>query len=76
MLDWVVDLLRVVPNYSFIVSVIAVAMSIYWSLAKLRQWRLAGIIQKLWDRRNKEIRFKKTQRVARGARANEIDIGR
>ena len=53
----------------------AVAMSIHWGLAKLRQWRLEAIIQRLWDRRNREIRFRKTQRGARETRTNEIDIG-
>lgn len=43
MLDCVVLCLRVVPQYNFIVTVIAVAISIYWALAKLRQWRLEGI---------------------------------
>jgi hypothetical protein len=75
MLDFVVHCLRVVPQYNFIVTVIAAAMSIYWGLAKLRQWRLEGIIQKLWDRRNKEIRFKKTRTGTRDAGANEIETG-
>ena len=62
MLGWLVDLLRVVPHYDFIVTVMAVTMGIYMLDAKLRQSRLEGIIQRLWERRNREIRFKKTQR--------------
>ncbi len=71
MLGWSVDLLRVVPHYNFIVSVIAVAIIIYWGLAKLRQWRLEASIQRLWDRRNRKIRFRKTVRRTRDTRAEE-----
>jgi len=62
MLDWLLDILKVVPNYNFIVTVIAAGMTIHWAEAELGQWRLEGIIQRLWDRRDREIRFKKTQK--------------
>ncbi len=62
MLDCLLDYLRVVPNYNFIVTMIAIAMVISWLGAKNRQWRLEGLLRRVWEKRNKEIRYKKIQK--------------
>jgi hypothetical protein len=62
MLDCLLDYLRVVPNYNFIVTAIAIAMFIRWLGAKNRQWRLEGLLRRVWEKRNKEIRYKKIQK--------------
>jgi len=71
MLDCLLDYLRVVPNYNFIVTVIAIAMVIYWLGAKNRQWRLEGLLRRVWEKRNKEIRYKKIQKGTQDQRIIE-----
>ncbi len=71
MLDCLLDFLRVMVNYNFIVTVIVIAMSIYWLGAKIRQWRLEGILRRLWEKRNKEIRYKKIQKGTQDQRIIE-----
>ena len=71
MLDRVLDYFRVVPNYNFIVTGIAIAMAIYWLGAKSRQRRLEGILRRLWEKRNKEIRYKKIQKGTQDQRVIE-----
>ena len=62
MLDCLLDYLSVVPNYNFIVTVIAIAMARNWLGAKNRQWRLEALLRRVWEKRNKEIRYKKIQK--------------
>ena len=71
MLDCVLDYFRVVPNYNFIVTAIAIAMAIYWLGAKCRQRRLEDIIRRLCEKRNKEIRYKKIQKGTQDQRVIE-----
>jgi len=70
-LGCLLDYLRVVPSYSFIVTVIAIAMAINWVGAKIRQWRLEGLLRRLWEKRNLEIRKRKIHGAAQGQRAHE-----
>jgi hypothetical protein len=65
--------LLVVENYDFIVTVIAVALTIYWTRAKIRQWRLETILRKIWQKRDKDIRYKKLQKINQDQRG-EIRI--
>ncbi len=62
MSDWV-EYLNVVPNYNFIVTVFALAMAIYWRAAKVKQLRLESLFRKMWERRNQDIRYRKTQKI-------------
>lgn len=71
MLDCLADYLRVVPRYDFIITVIAIAMTIYWMGAKIRQWRLEFIVRRMWRKKNKEIRSRKLQKETQGARVQE-----
>lgn len=60
-----------IPNYNFIVTGIAIAMGIYWLDAKIKQWRLESILRKMWERKNKDIRYKKIQKGTQDQRVTE-----
>ncbi len=54
--------LQVVGSYDFIVTVITVTFSIYWTKAKIRQWRLEAVLRRIWERRDREIRCRRIQK--------------
>ena len=62
------EYLNVVPSYDFIMTVIAVAMAVYWRAAKARQSRLESLFRKMWERRNQEIRWRRTRKMMEEAR--------
>ncbi len=62
MSDWL-EYLNVVPNYNFIVTVVAIAMAIYWRTAKVRQLRLESLFRKMWERRNQGIRYRRARKM-------------
>jgi hypothetical protein len=71
MFDNLAEYVSVVTRYDFIVSVIAVAMMVYWIGAKLRQWRLEEILRRMWEKRNQEMRSKKLQKDTQEQRVQE-----
>ncbi len=62
MSDWV-GYLNVVPNYNFMITVVAIAMAIYWRAAKFKQLRLESLFRKMWERRNQGIRYRRAQKM-------------
>lgn len=71
MFDNLAEYVRVVTRYDFIVSVIAVAMTVHWVGAKLRQWRLEEILRRMWEKRNQEMRSRKLQKDTQEQRVQE-----
>jgi hypothetical protein len=54
--------LQVVESYDFIVTVMAVALAIYWTKAKIRQWRLEAVLRRIWEKRDREIRCRRIRK--------------
>lgn len=54
--------LQVVESYDFIVTVMAVALAIYWTKAKIRQWQLEAVLRKIWEKRDKGIRCRRIRK--------------
>lgn len=62
-LDRLRNYLQVAQGYDFIMTVIAVGLAIYWVKAKIRQWRLEAVLRRIWEKRDKEIRFRRVQKT-------------
>jgi len=55
--------LQVAESYDFIVTVIALGLAIYWTKAKIRQWRLESVLRRVWEKRDIGIRFRMVQKT-------------
>jgi hypothetical protein len=53
----------VVESYDFIITVIAVGLAIYWTKAKIRQWRLEAVLRRIWEKRDRGIRCRRIQKT-------------
>lgn len=63
MFDRLKGYLQVAGSYDFIVTVIAAALAIYWTRAKMRQWRLEAVLRRIWEKRDREIRFRRFRKT-------------